>query len=281
MMKATRLLSAMLAFSCCASAAIAQDSVDVTFSYTNVTASAVNLVGEFEVWSNSNPAYVMTNNGAGLFTKTTRLRIGGNPSGGVPGAWQYKFFPAGTQGAWPNDPLNPHINANDNDNSYLYTKDPTFYHTLPNQLLPNLTTATPTITSYIYPKVGSSVDTSSIRLLIDTTTISGIGAFYDTTTKQLSYPLSKPLANGSHTMIISASSLAGGSNADTVSFHTQGGFVQITNPGGYTTRTSQRTIYGIVQSSSVTSISIVRNNIDTVSAPVTAGSFSADRKSVV
>jgi hypothetical protein len=81
---------------------------------------------------------------------------------GIPGAWQYKFFPAGTTGAWPNDPLNHHQNPNDNNNTFLYTKDPTIYQILPNQREPLVTTSTPTISAYIFPKVGTSVDTAYI-----------------------------------------------------------------------------------------------------------------------
>jgi hypothetical protein len=71
----------------------------VTFRYTNASASAVNLVGDFEGWSNSNPAYAMVNSGGGVWTKTVRLPVGGIPTGTLHGTWQYKFFPAGTPGA--------------------------------------------------------------------------------------------------------------------------------------------------------------------------------------
>jgi hypothetical protein len=43
--------------------------------------------------------------------------------------------------------------------------------------------------------------------------------------------------------------------------------VQITNPGGYSTRTSQRTLYGVVQAMTVTQVKLVRNNTDTSTAP--------------
>jgi glycosidase len=252
-----------------------QDSIDVTFRYTNSSASAVNLVGDFEGWSNTNPAFAMVNSGGGVWTKTVRLPVGGIPTGTLHGTWQYKFFPAGTSGSWPNDPLNPHVNAADNGNSFVYAKDPAIYQVLPNQLQPVQTTSTPTLSSYIFPKVGATVDTSSIRFIVDGTAISGLGSSFDPASGKVSYTPSTPLANGSHTFIILAASSAGGSNSDTVTFHTQGGFVQITNPGGYSTRTSQRTLYGLVQAMTVTQVNIVRNNTDTSTAPVSAGKFSA------
>jgi glycosidase len=255
--------------------AAGQDSVDVTFRYTNLSAGAVNLVGDFEGWSNSNPAYTMVNAGGGLWVKTARLPVGGILTGTLHGTWQYKFYPAGTTGSWPNDPLNPHVNAADNGNSFIYAKDPAIYQVLPNQLLPVQTTATPVLSSYIFPKVGATVDTSTIRIILDGVVISGIGGFLDPVSGKLTYTPQAPLPNGAHTFIILASSSAGGANGDTVTFHTQSGFVQITNPGGYSTRTTQRTLYGLVQSMTVTQVKIVRNGADTTTTPVSSGAFSA------
>lgn len=263
---------AVLAVTAGTTLASAQDSVDVTFRYANPPASPAYLVGEFQGWNNS--SWVMTGIGGNVWVRTARLRVGGNPTPAVPGAWQYKFYYPGA-GAWPGDPLNPHVNPADNNNSFLYTKDPTIYQVLPNQLQPVQTTATPTLSAYIFPKVGASVDTSSIQLVVDGTVISGVGAFFDPASGKLSYSPVTPLANGTHTFIIRASSSAGGSNADTVTFHTQSGFVQILNQGGYTTRTSQRTLYGLVQGMTVTEVKIVRNASDTTTSPVSSGSFTA------
>jgi glycosidase len=273
--KRTRFMIVPVALAAFCSSSMGQDSVDVTFRYTNSSVSAVNLVGEFQGWNNSNPAYAMTNVLGGLWTKTTRLRVGGNPVPGVPGAWQYKFFPAGTTGGWPNDPLNHHVNAADNGNTFIYTKDPTIYQVLPNQRLPVQTTSTPTLSAYIFPKVGASVDTASIRLLVDGKTISGLGASFNPVSGKLTYMMATPVVNGIHTMVIQASSSAGGSNADTVTFFTQSGYVQISNRGGYTTRTTQRTLFGIVQGAGVTTVKIVRNSTDTTSWPVISGNFTA------
>ncbi len=271
--RASAVIAVLLAGMC--TPALGQDSIDVTFRYTNPSAGGVNLVGDFEGWNNSNPAYVMANSGGGLWVKTARLPVGGIPTGTLPGTWQYKFYPAGTTGSWPNDPLNPHVNAADNGNSFIYAKDPAIYQVLPNQLQPVQTTATPALSAYIFPKVGATVDTSTLRIILDGVVISGIGGYFDPVSGKLTYTPQSPLANGLHTFIIRASSSAGASNGDTVTFHTQGGFVQITNPGGYSTRTSQRTLYGLVQSMTVTQVRIVRNGADTTTVPVSSGAFNA------
>ncbi|MEW6510571.1 MAG: alpha-amylase family glycosyl hydrolase [Bacteroidota bacterium] len=253
---------------------IAQDSVDVTFRYQNPSVSGVTLPGEFNAWNNA--AWPMTNTGGGLWARTARLRVGGNPAPNalVPGAWQYKFYYSGAT-TWPNDPLNHHVNPSDNNNSFLYTKDPTIYQLLPNQRQPIVMTSTPTVTAYIFPKVGASVDTSTLQVSIDGTVHSGIGGFYDPGTKLLSYELPAPLTNGSHTMILRAGSSVGGSNADTVMFVVQSGYVQITSQGGYETRALQKTLYGAVQNPGVTSVTIVHNDADSTSVSVSSGRFTA------
>ena len=236
-----------------------QDSVDVTFRYTPPQGVGTPYVpGEFNGWVST--AWPM-NYAGGPWFRTARLRIGGQIGGGVAGAYQYKFFYNGAS-PWPNDPLNHHVNVSDNDNSFIYIKDPTIYQFLPNQRSPLVTTATPTISAYMFPRVGTNVDTGSIMLTIDGLPHDGLGTYYNPSTKQLVYTPTSPLPNGGHTVILTA-----GLNADTVSFITQAGFVQITTQGGYPTLNPQRPIRGIVQDTSVHTIRIVRNNTDTIVTP--------------
>ena len=244
----------------------AQDSVDVTFRYSiSGFPSGLSVPGEFNGWNNT--AWPMNYQGGILWIRNARLRVGGQPGGGIPGAYQYKFYYNGVT-TWPNDPLNHHVNASDNDNSFIIVKDPTIYHLLPNQRSPLVNTATPTISAYIFPKVGSVLDTATLAFVLDGTTYSGLGSFYNTSTKQLVYTFSNSLPNGSHTLILRA-----GSNADTVRFATQAGYVQILTQGGYVTRNPQRELRGIVQNTSLTSVKIVRNNTDTTVAAVSNGSY--------
>lgn len=193
----------------------AQESVDVTFRYRIAGLSSVSLPGEFNNWNPS--AAPMQYQGNDLWTRTERLQIGGNPNPpavGVPGAWQYKFYTGADP--WPNDPLNHHVNPRDNNNSFLYLKDPVIYHFLPNQRTGFVETPRPTISAYLYPKVGTVVDTASIALTIDETTLTNLGEYYDFTSQQFAFAVPFDLQDGGHTAILRA-----GANADTVSFVVQ------------------------------------------------------------
>ncbi len=248
----------------------AQDSVDVTFRYTNAGAAGVTLAGEFNGWSNT--AWPMNSQGGGLWTRTVRLPIGINPNSdpvkGVAGAWQYKFWYNGVSD-WPNDPLNHHLNLLDNNNSLVYVKDPTIYHFLPNQRSGIVTTATPQISAYLYPRVGTAVDTNSIYVLIDGAIVSGTGGYNRMTTQYLFTP-AVPLGYGDHEVILQA-----GTNADTVRFSIQAGFAQITTRGSYSTYASFKTLRGVVQDSTVHVARLVRNGLDTTLVSVYGGRWSA------
>jgi glycosidase len=265
-----KLLVALVLAFCLVSLVAAQtDSVDVTFRLRTSGHTNVSVPGEFNGWTPANAR--MTNVGADIWIKTVRLRIGGNPNPplvGVPSAWQYKFWYDGVA-TWPNDSLDHHVNPRDNDNSFIYTRDPTVYQFLPNQRKPLVSTATPTISAYIFPRVGSVVDTSRLSLQIDGTTLSGIGSFYDFTTQQLVF-VCPVLSNGNHTAILQV-----GINADTVTFITRAGYIQILTQGGYSTRNPQRLINGVVQDTSVSTVKLVRNGIDTTLVSVSNGQFSA------
>ncbi len=236
----------------------AQDSVDVTFRYTVAGKSAVSVPGEFNGWSTT--AAPMTNIGGDVWVRVVRLRVGGNPSppaAGVPGAWQYKFWYTGAS-PWPNDPLNHHQNSADNNNTFLYLRDPTIYQFVPNQRTGIQSTVTPTISAYIFPRVGGTVDTSTLRLTIDGVLHEGVGSLYNPATQQFVFTPTTPLTNGDHTVILYA-----GTSADTVRFATSAGFVRITTRGGFSTISPVRTLRGLVQDTASTDVWIVRNGTDT------------------
>jgi glycosidase len=246
----------------------AQDSVDVTFRYQIAGKTGVALPGEFNSWTPA--AAPMTNIGGDVWIKTVRLRIGGNPTppaNGVPGAWQYKFWYTGVSG-WPNDPLNHHQNSLDNNNTFVYVKDPTIYQLVPNQRGPILNTSTPTISAYIFPKAGSAVDTATLALVIDGKAYTGIGTTYDAGSKQLVFTPPQPLTNGEHTLILRT-----GTNADTVRFTTRAGYLQVTTRGSFSTRNTLRTLRGIVQDTAVTLVLLVRNGTDTTRGTVSGGKW--------
>lgn len=243
-----------------------QDSVDVTFRYVIAGKTAVSVPGEFNGWNNT--AAPMVNTGGNVWTKTIRLREGGNPAPpavGIPGAWQYKFYYAGAS-PWPNDPLNHHQNANDNGNSYVYVRHPTIYQFVPNQRMAVQTTATPVISAYLFPRVGAAVDTSTLSLAIDGVTHAGIGSSYDPETKLFAFTPPAPLSNGDHTAILRA-----GTSADTVRFTTSAGFVQITTRGGFATVRSIVAVRGLIQDTSTVNVRLVRNGIDTTTGLASGG----------
>ncbi|MCB0281273.1 MAG: T9SS type A sorting domain-containing protein [Calditrichae bacterium] len=176
-----------------------QESVDVTFRYQG--AAQTYLVGEFNSWNNS--SWPMTY--SGIWTRTERLEMG---------TYNYKFYTG--VNPWPNDPLNHHVNTSDNNNSLIYVKNPTIYHFLPNNRTGFVEESTPTITVYLYPKVGTIVDTASLVLKVDENVYSHIGSYYSFSTKQLVYPVQDALADGSHKAILTV-----GENSDSVTFVVQ------------------------------------------------------------
>ena len=78
--KRTGLMIVVVALAAMSPLARAQDSVDVTFRYTNPSVGGVTLVGEFESTPWTSGLLPMTPQGGGLWTRTARLLIGGNPN---------------------------------------------------------------------------------------------------------------------------------------------------------------------------------------------------------
>ncbi len=213
----------------------AQDSVDVTFSYQASTSiSSVFLVGEFNGWDTS--AWPMTAKGNGLFELTARLQIGGAPGGVISGAYEYKFYTG--EIPWPNDPLNPYSNPNDNDNSIIYIQNPTIFHLSPNQKSGILKTSKPVITALIFPKVGTVIDTAQLTLQIDSITYTNIGSCYDYNLHKLTFPISSSLSNGQQKMWLNI-----GAVADSANFSVAAKSVQIETPP-FTTRKSVYVVAG-------------------------------------
>ncbi len=251
----------------------AQDSVDVTFRYLKGSGTPVFLVGEFNGWNTS--TLPMAFDGAGVWTRTVRLPLGGNPSpsAGVLGGWEYKFYYSGVT-TWPNDPLNQHVNSNDNNNSYLYTKDPTIYQLLPNQRQPIVTTNTPTLSAFIFPKRGASVDSSAITVLIDSELYTPPASSFNSATNQFVWTIPSPIPNGSHTVILAVHSTAGGVNADTATFVSRGGYVQFTTQSGYATRNPLRLLRGLVEDTTIHTVLVLRDSLDTIAVACSGGVFS-------
>lgn len=212
------------------------DSVDVTFFYKSAgNPAAVFLPGEFNNWGPNSNGAIASNAPSrmnfdivnSVWTKTVRLRVGGQPNGGVAGAYQYKINENGANTGWRPDPLNPRKNSRDSDNSYLYVRNPTIHYLLPNSLSPTVKTRQPLIEAYVFPATQTRVDTNSIIVKLDYLEYRYIGSGYNETTKKFTFIPTTPLTNGSHQLILLARTLAGTVNSDTTRFTVQADAVQM------------------------------------------------------
>jgi len=206
---------------------LAQDSVDVKFFYKSTgNPTSVFLPGEFNNWGpNSSgtiaqnaPSRMTFDAALGQWTKTVRLRVGGHVGGGVAGAYQYKINENGASSGWRPDPLNPRRNAADNDNSILYVKNPAIHYLLPNSLSSVVDAQALTITAYVFPSTNTSVDTSSIRVVIDSTEYTHLGGAYDPATKKLSFAPGGQLLPGVHFLKLYANTVSGSKSGDSTTF---------------------------------------------------------------
>ncbi len=205
------------------------DSVNVAFYYhPDGNPNNVYLPGEFNGWVLNSTSLMSYDASSNTWYKTVKLRVGGpDPLPApvsVPGAYQYKF----NDGTWFPDPLNPRQNPNDNNNSYLFIRNPTIHYLLPNSTPTSgiIRTRFPQISAYLFPSISSEVDTASIKITIDGNEYVNIGDFYDETAKKLSFTLPDPLGDGEHQLILYAESSVGTSSADTTTFTVQANVIQ-------------------------------------------------------
>lgn len=209
----------------CQNFSFAQDSVDVTFYYKPLgNPSSVFVPGEFNNWGPNTNGTIAANAPSRMnydvanarWFKTVRLRVNG---GGLAGAYQYRFNENGSNSGWLSDPLNPRRNASDHDNSILYVKNPTIHYLIPNTVSGLVSGTTPQISAYIFPAKNGTIDTSSMRLFIDNTSYSGLGANYDATTKLFTFNTPASLSSGSHKLKLLARTNIGAQNADSTTFN--------------------------------------------------------------
>ena len=256
------------------------DSVDVLFHYVpSGNPSIVYLPGEFNGWRISGTEAAMEyNTVSGRWEKTVRLRIGGPnplpvPAVSIPGAYQYKFNENGSAGGWTHDPLNPRQNPRDNNNSFLYTNDPTIHYLLPNSVSGLVRTRFPGISAYIFPPVGNTVIAATIIVTVDETEYTGLTSYYDVETHRLMFQVPDALSSGTHTLKIRAMSTTGKSSEDSTTFIVQAGFVQwLTQPHSNYIRDTV-TLEGVIEDASITTAILSHNEVESV-ITVTNGMFS-------
>jgi 1,4-alpha-glucan branching enzyme len=126
--------------------AFAQDSIDVTFRYkAEPSVIRVMLPGEFNNWGPNNNAVIQPTAPSlmslenGVWYKNIRLKInGGSTKIGGKNVYQYKIHEHlnqnGSSYNWLSDPLNPQINSQDNNNSYLRVTHPLIFQFEPTNL---------------------------------------------------------------------------------------------------------------------------------------------------
>ena len=259
----------------------AQSYVDVTFFYYPTdNPSSVYLRGEFNGWTLSAPMTFDPTSSS--WSATVNLRVGGPvplpAANSIPGAYQYKFY---ADGVWLSDPLNPRQNPNDNNNSYLYIRNPTIHLLLPNSTIASgiVRTGFPEITAYIFPAITSNINTSSISVTIDGNQFTDIENSYDEATNKFSFVTPYPLGNGNHEIILSAETMEGSFGADTTNFTVQSGLIQFLTLSSETWKNSwqlQAAIFNgsggfdttvasaqIIRSDSVWDVQVVDGKVDT------------------
>jgi glycosidase len=245
----------------------AQSTVDVTFFYYPTdNPSSVYLRGEFNGWTTNTP--MTFDPASSSWSATVNLRVGGpNPlpaTFSIPGAYQYKFY---ADDVWLPDPLNPRQNPNDNNNSYLFIRNPTIHLLLPNSTPTSgiVRTSFPEITAYIFPATSTDINTSSISVTIDGNQYTDIGNDYDEATNKFSFVTPDPLGNGNHEIILSAETTDGSFGSDTTNFTVQSGLIQFLTLSSETWENSWR-LQGAVFNSSggfdttITSAQIMRSD---------------------
>ena len=264
-------------------AAQTTDSVDVTFYYKTLNnPTNVFLPGEFNNWgpnasgiiASSAPSKMTKDASTGIWWKTVRLRVGGQIGGGVPGAYEYKINENGTSTGWLPDPMNPRQNSADNNNSILYVNNPTIEYLQPNSTSGVVGQQHPIISAYVFPSLSVQVDTTSIKLWIDSTEYSLPPSAYNQTTKLVSFKPAAPLENGSRKIKLSVSHWGTSPVSDSATFTVVAGPIQILNQGGYTTVKDSLVVVGTVEDIGIHSCQIVRNGADSESVSIAAGKFS-------
>ncbi len=258
------------------------DSVDVTFTYLpKGNPTSVYLPGEFNSWGDDfngvipsgSPSLMSRDQSTGAWTKTVRLRVGGQAANGfTPGAYEYKITENGNN--WLSDPLNPLLDPKHENNSIIYTNSPTIFHLSPSSVSGLVNSLRPEITASIFPSLASGVDTSSFSIQIDSAVYKIPGLAYDTLTKVLGFVPPVPLSNGFRKVKLTVRNNSGNEVSDSVTFTVQAGEIQILNRGGYVTRKAGIILSGAVQDTSIHRVTIVQNVNDTTSISAEGGSFS-------
>lgn len=189
---------------------------------------SIRVAGSFNGWNNNDPAWTMhDNDGDGIYQVTNPIAIGVTHD--------YKFvFDADWSQAF-NDPNNPVIHVEDNNNSRITPTDPNITYLLPRdintlgEVYVDTSGAGEPIRAILAYTAGNEIDPASIILNIDGTVYNNVADFYDATTQIFSFSPPVPLGEGEHTVIFEVSSNAG-TTIDTTTFERLPGFEEVFYP---------------------------------------------------
>ena len=189
---------------------IFSQTVPVTLHYKPIISdfTTLRLVGNFNGWNNNDDNFVMTDtDGDGVYEITVDFTTSVEH--------MYKFvFDANWSFAW-NDPDNPDIKTTDNNNSVLNVKDPFLTYLLPrgkntlNEVYVDTTVAGEPIRAIFAYTNENPINISTLIVRIDGTAIENPGQYFNEEKKEFFYQPPVPLAEGDHTIIVSATSSKG------------------------------------------------------------------------
>jgi len=203
-------LKKILFFSLFTVSILIAQTVPVTLHYkpTIPEFTTLRLVGNFNGWNNNDDTMIMTDpDGDGVYEITKDFAIGVEHL--------YKFvFDANWGFAW-NDPDNPDIKTTDNNNSILNVKDPFLTYLLPrgkntlNEVYVDTTIGGEPIRAIFTYTDANPINLTSMIVRIDGAAIENPGQYFNSEKKEFYYQPPVPLAEGDHTVIVSASSSKG------------------------------------------------------------------------
>ncbi|GJQ63881.1 MAG: hypothetical protein SCALA702_29340 [Melioribacteraceae bacterium] len=208
---------------------IAQD-IPITLYFTPPYEGfdSIRVAGTINGWNNNDPAWTMhDDDGDGIYQVTNPMTIGVTQD--------YKFvFDADWSQAF-NDPNNPIIHIEDNNNSRITPTDPNITYLLPRdinslgEVYVDTSDAGEPIRAILAFTDGNEIDPSSIVLTINGTVYDNVADFYNDTTQIFSFTPPMPFGEGEHTVIFEVSSTAG-TTIDTTTFERLPGFAEVFYP---------------------------------------------------
>jgi len=204
---------------------LSAQTIPVTFHYSPqiTTFQKCRLVGTFNGWNNADPKMDMSDpDHDGEYKVTIDLPLGVRQ--------MYKFVLDANWGLAWNDPHNPDFNPQDNNNSLITPADPMVVYLLPRSVDTKGVTYIDTtgngepIRAVFATTPANPINPASITLTIDGVAVDNPQQYFNTATQELLFAPFPTLADGKHTVIVTANS-ALGTVTRTTNFRRKAGYV--------------------------------------------------------